>query len=602
VVARKWLTPLVHGCHSPGGRAPLNEGAGAGDLVLMVTRRLRDGIAIPLSALRRTARHRTLLRVQASWAAVMTASWAATVALTVVAYGAGGSRAVALALVARSVPSAVAGAAAGALVDRVARRRAMAAAAAVSAVGCAGAAAAGEAVVAVVVLITLVALATMVFRTAQSAVMPELVDSPADLTAANVLSSAIESLGVFAGPALAGLLIAVQGPSSAFAVAAGLFVAAAVLLLGPAGARPAPAEAGHRERGTLELLRLSAPRLILLLLLAQTTVSGGLAVLYPALAVEALDVGESGVGLLVSAFGVGGVLGSVVLFALAGSSRLGLYSCAGLLLWSVPLLLVPFLPGLSLALILLSVVGAGNALFDVTVVTLLQRAVPHRLLGRAFGVFESVVVIGIACGAAAAAALEGPLGPARAVAGLGAVLAAVALLGLVPLRRLDASLAAPVRQIELLRQTAPFALLPTPELERLALRLQRSSTPAGEAVVRQGEPGRHWFVVDEGELLVLVDGREVARLGPGDAFGEIALLREGLRTATIQAVLPSRLWALDGTDFLAVLTSNGTNALRAVDAVVRTHLLRAAPVGAAEAAAPAGSEHAGSSARSDGPG
>lgn len=440
-----------------------------------------------------------------------------------------------------------------------------------------GAALAGSAVFAVVVLTVVVAVAVLVFRTAQSAVLPELVDDPADLTAANVLSSAVESVGLFAGPAVAGLLLAVQGSRLSFAVAGALFAAAALVGM---RIRTQPACTGSERAArasTRDLLRLRAPRLLLLLVLAQTTVGGGVVVLSAALVVETLQADVGAVGLLNAAFGLGCVVGSLGLFALAGSSRLGGWTAAALLLWAVPLLLVPVAPGLAVVVALRVVVGGGNVLFDVTVTTLLQRAVPGRLVGRAFGALETVVVLGITVGALVAPALERLGGPDWAFFALGAPLVLVAVAGLGPLRRLDRDLTAPTRQVALLQGLAPFALLPTPELEALALRLQRRECVIGDVVVQQGEHGTTYFVIDSGLLAVAVDGREVTALGRGDSFGEIALLRDGTRTATITARTPAVLWALEGNQFVTTLGSGDGQALGAANQVVRTLLQRAAP-------------------------
>jgi len=519
------------------------------------------------------------VRLQLAWATVMVASWTATVSLSVVAFAEGGSAAVALAVLARTAPGVLVGPVVGTLVDHFPRRRCLAVAALLCGLGTAAAVPLADNLVAAIALITVVALVTMLFRTAQSAVLPELVDDPAELTAANVVSSAVESVGLFAGPALATALLAVQGPELAFAVAAVLFAAAGLLVIRLPAQSPVETveDAGPVGR-TRDLLRLRAARLVLALLLAQTVLSGALVVLYPALAVDELDLDVSAIGLLTAAFGLGGVVGSVGLFALAGSRRLGVLSAVALLLWSLPLLVLPLEPALAAVLVLLAVVGGGNVLFDVTSVTLLQRGVPARLLGRAFGAVETVVVVGLGVGAAVAPLLDGLVGPAEALALLAAPLALVAVLALRALGRLDTELAAPARQVALLRALPAFALLPPLQLERLALRLRRLELEAGEVAARQGERGTTWFVLDSGRFGVEVDGRPVRDLGPGEGFGEIALLREGVRTATVTAAEPSVLWALDGDVFLAALRADGGRALAALDAVAAGNLRRAAPV------------------------
>jgi MFS family permease len=539
---------------------------------------LRRVIGIPVAAMRRTATDPRMVRLQLAWAAVMVASWTTMVSLSVVAFDEGGSAAVALAVLARTIPGIVVGPVAGALVDRFPRQRCLVVSALLCGLACAGAVVAAGSLAATIVLVAVVALLVMGFRTAQSAVLPELVDDPAELTAANVLSSGVESVGLFAGPALAAGLLVAQGPALAFGVAAALFVAAGLLVVGLGGRRAARGSTGAEPRGSArELLRLRVAPLVLGLVVAQTLLNGGLVVLYPALAVDALGLDVTTVGVLAGAFGVGCVLGSLGLFGLAGSRRLGALSSVALLLWSVPLLFLVLDPGLTVVLVLLVVVGGGNVLFDVTAVTLLQRGVPARLLGRAFGALETAIVIGLGCGAVLAPALDALVGPTLTIAVLAAPLALVAVLALRPLRVLDRELDAPVRQVALLRALPVFALLPALPLERLALRLQRVEQAAGVAAARQGEPGTTWFLVESGRLGVEVDGRPVRDLGPGDSFGEIALLREGVRTATVVAREPSVLWSLDGEVFLAALRSDGAAGLAALDAVAEENLRRAAP-------------------------
>jgi MFS family permease len=313
------------------------------------------------------------------------------------------------------------------------------------------------------------------------------------------------------------------------------------------------------------------------LVLGQTIVGGALVVLYPALAVEVLGADLGTVGLLTAAFGLGGVLSSVGLFALAGSSRLGVLAGVALGLWGVPLLLVEVVPQLALVLVLLALVGTGNTLFDVTIVTLLQRAVPERLRGRAFGALETAAVVGMATGAVVAPLLERLAGAAGSLAVLGGALALVAAASCPALHRIDTHLAAPKRQVELLRETEVFSLLPTLALERLALRLQPVELMAGEVAVRQGDPGDTYFLVEEGVLTVTVDGRLVTELGAGDGFGEVALLHGGVRTATITAATPVRIQALQGADFLMALTTGGGQSLAASHQVAADRLRRAAP-------------------------
>lgn len=536
---------------------------------------MRGAGATPLRALRATTADPVLRRVHASWAAVVTASWVAHVGIAVAAHAAGGSRAVAVAVVARTAPGVVVGAAAGRLTDRVPRPVLLRGAAAVAAGSCVAAALLASSLLLLVLLLSLAAAATTAYRAALAAAVPDLVDDAADLTAANAVSSAVEAVGVLVGPALAAGLIAGGGPPAAFVAAAVLAAVAATALprtrrAGAMAARPTAAGSGG-------LLRLRTTRTVFGMLFAQTVVSGGLLVLTAPLAVDVLRAHEGTVGVLTAAFGAGGVLASVLVLGLAGSSRIGAVTTVALLGWALPLLPIVAAVDVATVVVLLVLAGSANVVFDVTSVTLLQRGVPSHLHGRVFGLVEAVVVVGLATGAVAAAALVRPLGADGALAALAAGLAVVALATAPAMRRLDRELAAPARQVALLRRQPSFALLRPVELERVALLLRRRPAPAGTDVVTQGAPGSTWYVVDDGRLRVTVDGRAVTELEEGGAFGEVALLRGGVRTATVTALDDAALWELDRDDFLAALGGPGGAATQAAEAVAAAHLRRAAP-------------------------
>ena len=100
--------------------------------------------------------------------------------------------------------------------------------------------------------------------------------------------------------------------------------------------------------------------------------------------------------------------------------------------------------------------------------------------------------------------------------------------------------------------------------------------PAGETVFRQGDPGDRFYVVVAGTAEVMGDGRPITNLGPGDSFGEIALLRRVPRTATVRAVEELRLESLRGDRFLALMTGS-TRGGAATSARVDEMLHRFAP-------------------------
>ena len=119
--------------------------------------------------------------------------------------------------------------------------------------------------------------------------------------------------------------------------------------------------------------------------------------------------------------------------------------------------------------------------------------------------------------------------------------------------------------------------MPTPMLEALAMRLQRHECSIGDVVVRQGDRGDTFFVVESGTFTAAVDGGEAVRLGPGDSFGEATLLLHGVRTATITAHTPAVVWSLEGTHFVAALRCGDGRTLTNADGVIRADVQHAAP-------------------------
>ena len=130
---------------------------------------------------------------------------------------------------------------------------------------------------------------------------------------------------------------------------------------------------------------------------------------------------------------------------------------------------------------------------------------------------------------------------------------------------------APADALELLRATPLFRPLPGPVLEELAAKLVVVTTSAGEQVIREGDAGDRFYLIGSGEVDVSTDGQPVGRLGPGDYFGEIALLRDVPRTATVEAKSETRLYALERDEFLSAITGHPESA-EAADAVVASRL------------------------------
>jgi MFS family permease len=532
-------------------------------------------------AFRDVFRNPGLRRIQLAWAGSILGTWAYGIAIAVYAYQQGGATAVGLVAMMRWLAAGIASPFTAVLGDRYDRRWVMIASdlARAALIGLAALAIYADAApVVVYVLAGLVGVAASAFRPAEAALIPTLARTPEELTAANVTASSIESIGIFGGPAIGGLLLAWQGAGTVFIVTAAALLWSAYLV---AGIRPvAGTKAPQREPGSVrdELLagfrtiaRERRMRLLVGLFAAQTFVDGLLSVLIVVVALQLLDTGEAGVGFLNSAVGVGGLLGALAAAALVGRRRLGMNFGVGIFLWGVPIALVAVWPNAIFALVLLGIVGIGNTLADVSGMTLLQRAAPDDVLARVFGVLGSILLITVALGALVAPLLLEWLGTRGALIFAGAVLPLLVVPAWPRLNAIDRAAPISPERLALLRSNPIFAPLPEATVEQLAESLDEVHVTAGEEVIRQGEAGDRFYLVKEGSLDVSIDGKPVQELGPGESFGEIALLRDMPRTATVAARSPAVLYALDRNAFIPAVTGFAPS-LSAAEAVIGMRL------------------------------
>jgi MFS family permease len=512
--------------------------------------------------------------------------WSYGVAIAVFAYDAGGAGAVGVALASRALPAALVAPVSGALADRFPRRRMMLASQGVAAlmlVALTAASLANWPAAAVLVLAGFFSLAYTAYVPALAAFLPTLAKSPEQLTAANAVSSTVEGAGFFIGPAVAGVLLAIGSVEAVFAFSAIGFGLSCALIASIRG----ESRGGADLRGVAKVLgaavsgfgtvgRDSKLRLLVGLIAAQVLVAGALSVLVVVMALELLDMGQPGVGYLEAAMGVGGVVGALATVGIVGGRRLAPSFVAGQLLWGIPIALIAVSPSQPLALVLLATVGLGNALADVSGFTLIQRAVADEVLGRVFGTLESLMIAATALGALLVPPLIELFGVRGALVATGAFLPMLVALGFRGLWNLDHLADAPVRPRQLLRRIQIFAPLPPAALEQLAGAMVSVQVAAGEDVVRQGDEGDRFYVIDDGEVEVLVDGRHVGYQHTGDHFGEVALVRDVPRTGTVRALSDTRLYALERDQFLGALTGHPASA-EAADAVVGARLARARP-------------------------
>ncbi len=533
----------------------------------------------PLIALRTVLASGSLRRSLLAYLLFNTAEWAVWIAVLVYAYEYGGTTGAAVASVVQLVPAAMCAPFAASLGDRFSRERLLAwtyaGQAATMVLTCALLATDASAP-AVLAGAALVSVSISLTRPLYLASLPAFATTAGQLTASNSVSAMVESLAVLAGPALAAGILETAGPSQVFATfAVGQVVAAFLVQRSAADARGAvdPPAGGSSVAEAIvalgELRGQSRAWLLLGYLCCTYLLVGSADVMSTVLAFDVLSLGPSGPGVLIAAMGFGGMIGAAFSILLAGRQRLGLALMGALFTAGLPFALAGLSTSVIAAALMFALTGAGKSLLEVAARTLLQRNVDPGLLSRVFGVQEALMLLALATGAAIVPTLVASLGPRAAFVGAGLLLPLFGILTWQRLRTIDAEALPLPDAFELIRHVEMFQHLPAAALEGLVRRMQPSDHAAGDVVIRQGDHGTRFYVVESGELAVSVDGLQRPPLSSGDSFGEIALVRDVPRTATVVATTPVRLWSLDRESFLEAITGHAvaaTAASRVADA------------------------------------
>ncbi len=512
--------------------------------------------------------------------ASVTGRWATTVALAVVAFRRSGAEGVGILSVCRILPATLAGPLAAGLLGRFRSDRILLVAGILRTLAIAAAGVVlldGKGLAAVYVLIGAESLMSTMVRPLQTSALPFFARTPGELTAANLTLTTIESSGMLLGPILSGVLLSVWSSGDVLLVTALSYLISTVLV-----ARIPPWESSTVHARVVDafadtvlgLRTINADprlRLIVGLYCVENLVAGALNVLVVVSALQLLKLGSSGVGVLNGAIGAGGVLGAVLAAALLGRRKIATDLGLGLVLCGVPIILVAAVPGTALTLLLLAMLGTGVTIVDFSAVTLLQRAIPDNVLARVFSLLQSIFVGTIGLGALLAPLLVSWLGIRGALVSCGTVLPLLTAVLWRRLVRLDAGYLVTDDAVGLLRQVSIFAPLDLPTLERVARALEPVVVAPGEVVIHEGDAGDRYYVIASGEVEVSVEGSVVRRLGPGEGFGEIALLREIPRTSTVTAVGDVRLFALEREPFLDAV-GGSVSSKRAADALIDIRL------------------------------
>ena len=548
--------------------------------------------------------NRNLRRMQLAFAGSLIGNWAFTTAVSVWAYGEGGAKAVGIYYSIRLAVMALATPFVSTLADKYPRKRVMiysdlySAVLVVLATVCLYA---DTSALPIYVLAVVTAFGGSAFRAAQGAITPQLADTTEQLTASNGTASTLESLAIFVGPAIATGLLAIADVEIVFLLNVVSFAWSMLMVAGihvrraeeeaekaaePESLGEALAEAAEEEveqaegflRETSAGFRAIRQDKDLLVTVvegsAQTVVAGALAVIPLVIAVEILDTGAKGVGLLDSVMGLGAILGGIFAIARATKHKLGQDLIVGVFLWSFPLVVITIWPTPIAAFAVMAVLGFANPVVDVNVFTVIQRLTPDAVLGRVFGAFETCLIGTMAVGSAIAPLMLHLWGLRATVGVLGLVIGLIAVLGYPRMRSLDRRLEAPAG-LPLLRAIPMFAPLNPVTLDHLARVLDRVEVVAGDVIVHEGDESDLFYVIESGRVQVTAaDGQVLREEGPGDYFGEIGLLRDVPRTATITAMEPTVLMALEREEFLDAVTGQGESRRLAEDVVTRR--LRAA--------------------------
>jgi MFS family permease len=288
--------------------------------------------------------------------------------------------------------------------------------------------------------------------------------------------------------------------------------------------------------------------------------------------IELLDLGDSGVGLLNAAVGLGGLIGALGAVGLARMPRLGAAFAVALAFWGLPIAVIGAWPLVPLTLAALFVTGFSNALLDVSGFTILQRGVPASERVPVFGLLEGMVGFAMAAGGIVASLLVEAFGAPGALGIAGAILPILAVATWPQVSRLDRRSVGPEQEAAVLRAIPLFSPLPITAIERLASAARPVRFEPGEVIMRQGEPGETYLAIASGTVAIEIDGRPVATCQAGEGIGEIALLRRVPRTATATATTPVTGYVLKAPDFLAAIA--GPASAAAAQSMVEERLHR----------------------------
>lgn len=419
-------------------------------------------------------------------------------------------------------------------------------------------------------------------RPVVASVLPAITSRPDELVRANVTIGVMDDVGGAVGPLVIAALLAWADIGTAFAVFGAVAVIGVVLTwdiglehtavptLGGMGRR----DLADQVIGGLRALRADRTlRSVVLAMAVGALALGILDVFGVVFADVRLDAGGGAVaGILAASVGVGSIVGTLIAGRLVGRDALRRPFLLSAVALGLPIVVLAGVHRLVPAMLAFALVGIGRSLLVVTGAVALQRLAPRNLLVRIFGIHEGLTMLAMAIGAMTVPLLVGRLGIGWAGVVTGTAVLATALMAVVSIVRRLGDLPRPDPiVVERLLADPIFASLDVLAIAALTANACEADVPAGVTVVREGDVGDRYFLVVSGELEVAVGRQVVGQLTSGGSFGEIALVRDVPRTATVTAVTPVELLTIDRAVFLEAVTGHPQSRTTA-DQVVARHL------------------------------
>jgi MFS family permease len=448
-------------------------------------------------------------------------------------------------------------------------------------------------------LAILAACGSTFFYPAMGAYVPALARDESQIGPANSAVATIQNISFILGPAVGGLVLALGSVTLAFVInALSFLVIAAVLWTLPpsfakreaapeaepeAEATAEPGTAAAAQAGTTSGAATaipgaapSAPRAfmgvplmpasgLLVVQLIGGFLGGGYQVITVILAIDVLGAGEQGNGYLNAAIGIGGLLGGFLAGALVLRRHLGLPLAIGAVIMGIGTIALGASTSLPLALATIAIGSAGALIIDIVSTTIFQQLVPDALRGRAFGILMMLGTLTGAVGAFVLPTLLAQVGvfPSLAVAGTAGIV--ITIIGTLMIGNAAERPLSPYETtIERIITLPLFTGVPRARLQSAMRKVAERPVAAGEAVVRQGEPADTFYIITKGEFAVSraeTPGSEptlLRTLGPDEVFGELGLLNQAPRSATVAAETDGVVLAMKAEDFLALVGAEGS--------------------------------------------